>query len=194
MPGNVFFSQIRIGRNGRPFFIQKFRSMKMISRKELGSFDAGDNSRITPFGRLLRKTKLDELPQLFNVLKGDMSIVGPRPEVEKWTKVYPGKWAIIHSVRPGITDYASIYFRNEEELLIKSDNPQDTYKNEVLPKKLDLNIEYINKQSFSEDLMIIYKTLFAIFFKMTRKQTEFAKLQIGGHKKGPNKQSFPDVY
>ncbi len=130
-----------------------------------GAFDAGDQSHITPAGCFLRKTKLDELPQLFNVLKGDMSIVGPRPEVEQWTRVFPEKWAIVHTVRPGITDYASIHFRNEEEILAATENPLETYKNEILPQKLDLNIAYIKNQSFTEDLIIIFKTIFSIILK-----------------------------
>ncbi len=165
MPGPIFFIQQRIGQHGRPFRLIKFRTMKLAPDKSTESFDAGDNSRITPLGRFLRKTKLDELPQLINVLKGEMSFVGPRPEVKQWTEVYPEKWAIVHSVRPGITDYASMYFRNEEEMLATSQNPRETYKNEILPKKLDLNIEYIKNRSFIEDLKIIFKTLFVVAFK-----------------------------
>lgn len=163
--GPAFFIQARKGLNGKLFKLIKFRTMTVVVDATKGSFDAGDGSRITPLGRFLRKTKLDELPQLFNVFKGDMSIVGPRPEVQKWTEIYPEKWAIVHTVRPGITDYASIHFRNEEEILAASENPHETYKNEILPKKLDLNIQYVNNKTFCEDIKIIFKTLLAIILK-----------------------------
>jgi len=163
--GPAFFVQTRVGRKGKPFKVIKLRTMTVMKDASKGSFDAGDRSRIPPVGRFLRKTKLDELPQLFNVLKGDMSLVGPRPEVEQWTRVYPEKWAIVHSVRPGITDYASIHFRNEEEILAASANPHETYKNEILPRKLALNIEYVNNQSFLEDIKIVFKTIFTVIVK-----------------------------
>lgn len=137
--------------------------MKVATGKSDGSFDAGDNSRITPFGQFLRKTKLDELPQLFNVLKGDMSIVGPRPEVKHWTEVYPEKWKIVHSVKPGITDNASIEFRNEEEILAQSNDPIKAYREEILPRKLDLYVDYVNNRSFMGDIVIIFRTIRVIF-------------------------------
>lgn len=165
MPGPIFFKQQRIGKNGKLFWLYKFRSMFVIKYASKGTFHVGDTSRITPFGKILRKTKLDELPQLFNVLKGDMSIVGPRPEVEKWTKVYPEKWAIVHKVKPGITDNASILFRNEEEILKNSPNPEETYKNEILPRKLDLYIDYVNNHSFLGDMKIIFHTIKVVLFK-----------------------------
>ncbi|HSV88897.1 MAG TPA: sugar transferase [Bacteroidales bacterium] len=157
--GPVFFEQLRIGKNGKPFHLIKFRSMKIAAGKSAGSFDAGDSSRITPLGRFLRKTKLDELPQLINVLKGDMSIVGPRPEVKQWTEVYPEKWKIVHTVKPGITDNASIEFRNEEEILSNSNDPVKTYKEVILPRKLDLYVDYVNNHSPAGDLKIILKTI-----------------------------------
>lgn len=130
-----------------------------------GTFDAGDLSRITRFGRFLRKSKLDELPQLMNVLKGEMSIVGPRPEVLSWVKVYPERWAIIHSIKPGITDCASIEFRNEEEILSKSMHPYELYQNEILPRKIELYEEYVKNHSISVDLKIIFKTLIRLIIK-----------------------------
>ena len=136
--------------------------MRVLKEASKGSFDAGSSARITPFGRFLRKTKLDELPQLFNVLVGDMSIVGPRPEVRQWTEVYPEKWKIVHTVKPGITDNASIRFRNEEEILAQSPDPIKTYKEEILPKKLDLYIDYVHNHSFTGDMKIILKTIKAI--------------------------------
>jgi lipopolysaccharide/colanic/teichoic acid biosynthesis glycosyltransferase len=116
-------------------------------------------------GKILRKTKLDELPQLINVIKGDMSLVGPRPEVKKWTDVYPEKWAIVHRVKPGITDNASIEFRNEEEILSQSSNPEETYRNIILPHKLELYINYVHHHSFFGDLMIIIRTIQTIIIK-----------------------------
>ena len=165
MPGPVFFIQTRIGKVGREFRLLKFRTMMVKQKTSEGSFDAGDQSRITAFGKILRKTKLDEIPQLINVLKGDMSLVGPRPEVKKWTVVYPEKWAIVHQVKPGITDSASIEFRNEEELLAQSSNPEETYRNIILPSKLELYINYVNHHSFFGDLMIILRTIQSIILK-----------------------------
>ena len=162
MPGPVLFRQKRIGRSGNVFLVNKFRSMRVLKEASNGSFDAGDGSRTTPLGRFLRKTKLDELPQLINVLKGEMSFVGPRPEVKQWTEVYPEKWKIVHSLKPGITDNASIEFRNEEEILAESDDPIKTYKEVILPKKLDLYIDYVNNHSFTGDLKIILKTIKAV--------------------------------
>ena len=159
MPGPVLFIQKRVGQDGVLFNVFKFRTMRMASNKSSGSFDAGDRSRITPFGKLLRKSKVDELPQLFNVLWGDMSLVGPRPEVLKWTEVYPEKWKIVLTVKPGITDPASIVYRNEEEILFNSLDPEITYKDQILPKKLNLYIDYVNNRSFSVDIKIIINTI-----------------------------------
>lgn len=165
MPGPVFFVQERVGRSGRIFPMFKFRSMSVVAGSEKGSFDAGSSRRITPLGRILRKTKLDELPQFFNVLAGHMSIVGPRPEVRSYTELYPERWQQVHQVRPGITDNASITFRNEEQLLAEAADPIACYKEEILPRKLDLYIEYIRRQSFLLDLQIIFKTFYTVLFK-----------------------------
>lgn len=165
MPGPVFFVQTRIGKGGREFRLLKFRTMRVKPRTSEGSFDVGDQSRITGLGKILRKTKLDEVPQLINVLKGDMSLVGPRPEVKEWTAVYPEQWAIVHQVQPGITDNASIEFRNEEELLAQSSNPEETYRNVILPRKLELYINYVQHHSFSGDLMIIIRTIQSVILK-----------------------------
>ena len=108
---------------------------------------------------------MDELPQLFNVLIGDMSLVGPRPEVEKWVAVYPEKWHRILTVRPGITDNASIEFRDEEQLLSESSDPENTYMNDILPRKLDLCLGYVNNHSFMEDLRIIFLTVKTVIFR-----------------------------
>lgn len=159
----VFFIQHRVGKQGRIFKMFKFRSMTVKKEARVGSFDAGDTSRVTYIGKFLRKSKLDELPQLINVLIGDMSFVGPRPEVEKWTKVYADRWRMVLSVKPGITDNASLLFRNEEEILANSTNPQLTYKEEILPRKLDLYEHYVKNSSFVGDISIILKTVYSIF-------------------------------
>ncbi len=165
MPGPIFFIQERVGRNGKLFRLIKFRTMRVADGKTKGSFDAGDSSRVTPVGNFLRKTKIDELPQLLNVLIGDMSLVGPRPEVKIWTDVYPEQWAIVHKVRPGITDEASITFRNEEVILKNAQNPTDTYRNQILPQKLALYIQYVHNQSFLGDCKILIRTLGHVLFK-----------------------------
>jgi lipopolysaccharide/colanic/teichoic acid biosynthesis glycosyltransferase len=161
----IFFRQERIGLNLQPFTLYKFRSMKIKKGSSSGSFDAGDRSRVTRVGKVLRKTKLDELPQLFNVLKGDMSIVGPRPEVKQYVEAYPERWSIVCRVKPGITDNASIEFRNEEEILTKSQKPHRTYLEEILPRKLNSYEHYVNFHSFLGDLKIIIKTICVILSK-----------------------------
>lgn len=160
LPG--LFRQRRVGLGGRDFVLFKFRSMTVRRGTEQGSFDAGSAARVTRVGRLLRKTKLDELPQLWNVLKGDMSLVGPRPEVRKWVEAYPERWAKVLTVRPGITDPASIEFRNEEEILAQSPDPERTYREEILPRKLDLYERYVATRSFWRDAGILLKTVWAV--------------------------------
>jgi AATGal transferase len=159
----VFFRQQRVGRFGNTFRLTKFRTMSRSNLAQKGRFDAGDRARITPLGKILRKAKLDELPQLWNVLKGDMSLVGPRPEVPEWVAVYPARWKTVLQVRPGITDNASIQFRNEEDLLAQAENPRKLYREVILPKKLDLYEQYVREHSVKEDLRIILKTLKSLF-------------------------------
>lgn len=159
----IFFRQTRIGLNGISFTMLKFRTMTVKKGTESGSFDAGSSARITGIGRILRKTKLDEFPQLWNVMIGDMSIVGPRPEVPQWVKVYPECWKQVLTVKPGITDNAAIEFRNEEEILGQSTDPQSTYRNEILPKKLALYEKYTANNSFTGDILIIFRTIWTIF-------------------------------
>ncbi len=161
----VFFKQERIGLYLKPFNLYKFRSMRINKDSSFGSFDAGDRSRVTRVGKVLRKTKLDELPQLFNVLKGDMSIVGPRPEVKQYVEIYPDRWSIVCKVKPGITDNASIEFRNEEEILRNSQLPQKTYIEEILPRKINSYEQYVRIHSFLGDLKIILKTIYVILSK-----------------------------
>ena len=160
----VLFRQRRVGINGSDFMLNKFRTMRLKQRSSNDTFDAGDQSRITKSGFFLRKTKLDELPQLWNVLIGDMSIVGPRPEVQKWVDAYPDRWAKVLMIKPGITDPASIHYRNEEELLAQADDPEAYYRNHILPHKLDLYEEYVITRSFFGDIYIIIKTIFVVLF------------------------------
>jgi lipopolysaccharide/colanic/teichoic acid biosynthesis glycosyltransferase len=164
-PGDIFFRQLRVGKDGSLFRLLKFRTMENIPQASEGRFDAGDKSRVTRIGSFLRKYKLDELPQLINVIKGEMSIVGPRPEIKQWTQVYPEKWEIVLSVTPGITDNASIVFSDEEELLSKSDNPNETYRDVILPRKLDLYVSYVKNHSFSGDINIVFRTLIKVISK-----------------------------
>ena len=163
--GPVFFTQERIGRYGKKFHIYKFRSMSVLKSAEKGQFDPGNKSRITKIGSLIRETKLDELPQLINVFRGKMSFVGARPEVDYWVNTYPEKWTLIHQVKPGMTDNASIEFRNEEENLAKSTSSNDTYRTEILPKKLALYEEYVRTRSFIGDIKIILRTIFVVITK-----------------------------
>jgi len=158
----VFFFQERIGLGGRSFRIVKFCSMRAPADGRSHDFDLGNQSRVTRLGRFLRTTKIDELPQLWNVLKGEMSLVGPRPEVQKWTEVYPERWALVHSVRPGITDPASILYRHEEKTLSALANPEKAYREEILPKKLELYEEYVRSHSFSGDLRLLMETFLAV--------------------------------
>jgi lipopolysaccharide/colanic/teichoic acid biosynthesis glycosyltransferase len=160
--GPVFFKQFRVGKGGSMFMLFKFRSMYFLQDATEARFDPGDRSRVTKIGFILRKYKLDELPQLINVIKGDMSLVGPRPEIERWTRIYPEKWEIVLRVRPGITDNSSILYRNEEVRLADSDDPITMYREEILPHKLDIYISYVYNHSFLGDLRIIFKTLISV--------------------------------
>jgi lipopolysaccharide/colanic/teichoic acid biosynthesis glycosyltransferase len=161
--GSVFFIQKRMGRLGILFSLIKFRTMRADPKKERLLFEPGKQNRVTRTGRLLRKTKIDELPQLINVIRGDMSIVGPRPEVEKYRHFYSGNRSLVLSVNPGITDPASLKYRNEEELLRKSNNPDGLYSKVILQDKLAINFEYIQHGfRLKDDLRIIISTIFAI--------------------------------
>jgi lipopolysaccharide/colanic/teichoic acid biosynthesis glycosyltransferase len=157
--GHIFYLQERIGINQTPFKLIKFRTMQLNSDRK-GYLTVGmRDSRITKIGYYLRKYKLDELPQLFNVLIGDMSLVGPRPEVQKYVNYYSKQDLTVLSVRPGITDYASLKFIKENELLLLSSNPEETYIKEILPQKLILNRQYIMNHSLWIDVKIICKTI-----------------------------------
>lgn len=143
----------------------KFRTMRQDADKIGGLITVGDDNRVTRIGRFLRKYKLDELPQFLNIIKGDMSIVGPRPEVPKYVALYDERQRRVLSVRPGLTDYASIEYISENELLAQSPDPDKTYIEEIMPAKLELNLKYIENQSIMEDLRLIFKTLFSIIKK-----------------------------
>jgi len=161
--GGVFYFQKRVGLNNNDFLLFKFRTMyKDSDLKGLLTIGGRDN-RITKTGYYLRKYKLDELPQLLNVFIGNMSFVGPRPEVRKYVDLYNNQQKMVLSVKPGITDVASIEYFNENELLGKSQDPENTYINEVMPAKLILNLKYIEKRNLIKDIGIILKTVSKIF-------------------------------
>jgi lipopolysaccharide/colanic/teichoic acid biosynthesis glycosyltransferase len=162
--GPVFFLQTRVGLNNKDFKLFKFRSMFMDAEKR-GQLTVGmRDPRITRIGYYLRKFKLDEVPQLLNVIKGDMSLVGPRPEVRKYVNLYNTKQMQVLSVRPGMTDYASIKFINENELLAQANDPEVFYISEIMPQKLELNISYIEQKGFFKDISLILKTCLKIIY------------------------------
>lgn len=157
--GPAFFLQSRVGKGGSDFKVYKFRTMRMGSDKKGLLTVGGKDNRITTVGYFLRKYKLDELPQLLNVVKGDMSIVGPRPEVRKYVDLYTDSQRRVLSVLPGITDYASIAYRNENDLLAKAANAEEFYIKELIPKKIELNCKYIDNRSVKTYFSIIIKTI-----------------------------------
>lgn len=157
--GPAFYLQTRVGLHGKDFKIFKFRTMYTGSDKKGLLTVGGKDQRITPAGVFLRKYKLDELPQLINVFIGDMSLVGPRPEVRKYVDLYKDEQLRVLDVKPGITDYASIEYSNENELLAGADDPEKEYINTIMPAKLKLNLKYIAEKSLITDLKIILRTL-----------------------------------
>ncbi len=162
-PGGAFFRQVRVGRHGRPFELLKFRSMRPGSEAR-GQITVGERDpRITGVGHFLRRTKMDELPQLINILKGDMSVVGPRPEVPKYVALYTPEQRAVLSVRPGLSSLASIAYINENEVLGRSADPERTYVEEVMPAKLALDLKYVREQSLWLDLSIIVRTALRLF-------------------------------
>jgi lipopolysaccharide/colanic/teichoic acid biosynthesis glycosyltransferase len=161
-PGPVFFRQERVGRGFRPFFILKFRTMVEDAAQRGKLITAGADPRITRVGNVLRRTKVDELPQLINVLKGDMSLVGPRPEVPRYVEMFRGDYEEILKVRPGITDLASIQYRDEAAVLAAAKDPEHEYITRVLPEKIQLAKQYIPRASFVFDLELILRTLLRV--------------------------------
>ena len=160
--GSGFYKQLRVGRGGRDFYVYKFRSMRVGADKKGLITVGGRDPRITRIGYFIRKYKLDELPQLFNVLKGDMSIVGPRPEVRKYVDLYTEEQQKVLSVRPGITDYASIEYVDENLILGKAEEPDKVYVKLIMPDKIRYNMKYINNQSLKEYFKIIFLTFWSI--------------------------------
>ena len=166
--GGVFFIQKRVGRNNKDFRLVKFRTMRAHSEHK-GLFTIGQRDpRVTRLGYFLRKYKIDEFPQLINVLKGDMSIVGPRPEVRKYVELYTPEQSLVLTVRPGITGLASLEYVHENKILGESDNPEETYLKEMMPRKLELNLEYVKSASFRTDIRLILKTFRKVFLPSSR--------------------------
>jgi lipopolysaccharide/colanic/teichoic acid biosynthesis glycosyltransferase len=161
--GGPLYYQKRVGKNNKEFSLIKFRTMYVDSDKKGLLTTSNTDSRITRAGRFLRKYKLDELPQLINILKADMSFIRPRPEVRKYVDMYTDKQKEVLRVRPGLTDYASLEYINENEILAESDDPEKTYIEEIMPAKLELNLKYIKEQSLYTDASIFFKTIAEIF-------------------------------
>lgn len=160
--GGVFYRQERIGRHGKPFMLLKFRSMRIDSDQQ-GKLTVGMNdSRITQIGLFIRKYKLDEFPQFINVLIGEMSIVGPRPEVEEFVSLYNTSQKRVLEVKPGVTDYASIEYFNENAILAEANDPKKTYIEIIMPEKIRLNQKYISSPTLAHDLKIIFRTILRI--------------------------------
>ena len=163
--GPVFYRQVRVGKGNRDFRLFKFRSMRVGSDRKGLITVGGRDPRVTRSGYYIRKYKLDELPQLINVFTGDMSLVGPRPKVRKYVDLYTPEQMHVLDVRPGITDPASIRYRNENELLAQVEDPDRYYVEVIMQDKLQLNLEYVEKQSFRFDLQLIFKTFSEIIRK-----------------------------
>jgi lipopolysaccharide/colanic/teichoic acid biosynthesis glycosyltransferase len=163
----VIFKQERLGKNCEPFILYKFRTMESRVDSKQPDCTADNDKRVTKAGRFLRRYKLDEIPQLFNVLKGDMSFVGPRPELPKFASHYSKIYNKILQIKPGITDIAAIKYRNEHVLLngAYSDDLEHIYLNEILPKKLEYSMDYLKKRSFFYDLKLIFQTISIVIFK-----------------------------
>ena len=160
--GPIFYKQLRVGRNNKDFKIFKFRTMKLHSDKQGLLTVGGRDSRITSVGYYLRKYKLDELPQLINVFIGNMSFVGPRPEVRNYVNYYSENQLKVLQVKPGITDLASIEFRNENDLLSNASDPNQFYIDKIMPKKIEINLRYLENRSLLKDIIVIFKTFRAI--------------------------------
>jgi len=161
--GSVFYRQMRVGKGGHPFDIVKFRSMNGAASEISAGITVSGDKRITPVGRFLRRYKIDELPQLWNICRGDMSFVGPRPELPKYVENYSPEQKLVLSVQPGITDPASLKYRHEEEILSRCEDPEHVYRMEILPDKLAQNLGYIQNISFRTDLRIIFATVSSSF-------------------------------
>ena len=164
-PGPALFRQERVGRGGRPFSIFKFRTMRSDAELVGGQLTVGGDPRITPVGAFLRRHKIDELPQLINVVRGEMGLVGPRPEVPRYVAHYDDRQRRVLQVRPGITDPASVAFKNESAMLEAATDPEAAYVNELMPAKLDMNLAYMERRSVWTDLVVVLQTLRRIVFE-----------------------------
>ena len=161
-PGQIFYRGVRIGKDGKAFRIYKFRTMVVNAEKLGGPSTAGDDARVTKIGKLIRKYKLEELPQLLNVLEGDMSFVGPRPEVPLYVNMYTEEEKAILTVQPGITDWASLWNPDEGSILAGSADPEKAYMEKIRPTKLKLQLRYVKERSFLTDMKIIFLTILKI--------------------------------
>ncbi len=168
--GKVFFIQQRVGKNNHVFMLVKFRTMKIVSGNNSLITIGVRDPRLTKVGYFLRKYKLDEFPQLINILKGDMSFVGPRPEVPKYVELYTEEQKKVFDVRPGLTDFASLKFFDENRILAEYDNPEKAYVEQVLPEKLRLSLKYIEEQSFLLDFKLICLTIKRVFTSQKQKR------------------------
>ena len=172
--GPVFYKQVRVGRNNMDFQLFKFRSMRVGSDKKGLITVGGHDPRITRSGYYIRKYKLDEFPQLINVFKGDMSLVGPRPEVRKYVDMYTEEQMHVLDVRPGITDLASIRYRNENELLERVNDPDKYYVEVIMPDKLRINLEYVARHSFTFDIRLIFQNILELLYRNSPKRAFYS--------------------
>lgn len=156
--GGVFYRQTRVGKDEKEFGLLKFRSMRPEADKK-GQLTIGDDDRVTKVGKFIRRYKLDEFPQLINIIKGDMSIVGPRPEVPKYVEKYTNEQKQVLSVLPGLTDFATLEYMDEQRILGEAEDPEKAYLTEVMPAKLELNLKYVEKRNFWLDIRLIFKTI-----------------------------------
>ena len=169
-PGPAIYAATRVGRFGKPFSLYKFRTMVVNADKIGGPSTSEDDPRVTRIGRILRRYKLDELPQLLNVIKGEMSFVGPRPEVPEEVELYTKEQRELLNVAPGITDWASMRFHNEGEILKGSSDPHRTYQEKIRPEKLRLGLEYVRRRSFWIDIQILFGTVGLLFKTRTKSE------------------------
>jgi lipopolysaccharide/colanic/teichoic acid biosynthesis glycosyltransferase len=168
--GPVFYRQLRVGQDGRPFKILKFRTMSVGAESAGPAITASGDRRVTRVGAVLRSSKLDELPQLWNVLRGEMSIVGPRPEVPRYVALYTPEQRVVLRLRPGITDEASVQFKDEERLLARAPDPEEFYLEHCVPRKIELNLAYGRRANVLRDLVVIWRTIAAVWLSRLRKR------------------------
>jgi lipopolysaccharide/colanic/teichoic acid biosynthesis glycosyltransferase len=188
--GPVFYRQRRIGRGFRPFFVYKFRTM-MAEADRLGAgITAAGDPRVTPLGRTLRRYKLDELPQLWNVVRGDMALVGPRPEVPEFVESFRALYGPLLTVRPGLTDPGTIAFSNEEELL-SGPHSLEMYAEEVLPRKLGLSLEYCKRRTWKSDLGVLFRTLQNVLLSPRAKAAAMGRSLLAGQVETPLRRQVP---